>query len=42
MATVRLQTPDPFNFRNPDDWPMQDGSADSSSSEHMYAETHQV
>ena len=21
MAQIRLQTPDPFNFRNPDDWP---------------------
>lgn len=21
MAEVRLQPPDPFNFRNPDDWP---------------------
>ena len=21
MAQIRLQPPDPFNFRNPDDWP---------------------
>ena len=21
MANVRLQPPDPFNFRNPDEWP---------------------
>ena len=21
MAEIRLQTPEPFNFRNPDDWP---------------------
>ena len=21
MAQIRLQTPDPFNFKNPDDWP---------------------